>query len=249
LHRRVADALRAGREGDYPAALRSLEAGAALADGPELASIERALAAVQLRRGDAAAADGHLSAALAALGRGRDVDRAVLLADRAVVAIRAGQPAVASAHAHESLELARTSGDRPTRILAERMAGLAARASADLDGATRSLEASLALATEPADVPARVAARNALALVAIAAGRRDEAVGHAQAALADVRSIGDRHLEAVVENTLADAFHAARRDAESLDHLKRAVALFAEIGGAPAGPIEPEPGIWALETW
>jgi DNA-binding SARP family transcriptional activator len=247
LHRRIGE-LRT-REGDYPDALRSLEAGAALAGGPELAVIERALAVVQLRRGDAAAADGHLSAALVALAGGRDVDRAVLLADRAVVAIRAGRPAVASAHAAEALALAQTSEDRPTRILAQRVAGLAARASGDLGGATRALEASLALATQPADVSARVAARNALALVAVGAGRRDEAVGHAQAALADVRSIGDRHLEAVVENTLADALHAAGRDDESLDHLKRAVALFAEIGGTPAGPAEPEPGIWALETW
>jgi DNA-binding SARP family transcriptional activator len=244
LHRRIGE-LRM-RDGDHGGALRSLEAGAALAEGPELAAIERALAAVQLRRGDAVAADGHLSAALVALGAGPDIDRAVLLADRAVVAIRGGDPALATAHARDALALAQALGDPQTTILARRVAGLAARASGDLEMATRSLEASLVLATDAADVPARAAARNALALVAIAAGRRDDGLAHAQAALADVRSIGDRHLEAVVENTLADALHAAGRDEDALDHLKRAVALFADIRGSTA---DPEPGVWALETW
>ncbi len=247
LHRRIGE-LRT-RLGDYPGALRSLEAAAAIADRPALVGLERALAAVHLRRGDATTADGHLAAALAALPPDDDHDRARLLADRAIAAIRRGDPFAAAAYAEEALTRATGVGDRATIVLAHRVAGLAARAAGDLPGATAELEASLALSLESPDIAARVAARNALALVSVTAGRRDEAVAHAQAALADVRSIGDRHLEAVVENTLADTLHAAGRDDESLDHLKRAVALFADVGGAPTDLTDAEPGVWALETW
>ena len=233
------------RLGEYPAAIAALETAAALAERSALPAIEIALGRVHLRRGDLVASASHLESVLAS----PDLSRALharALVERSVVALRAGDLALAGAAATEARGMAGDTGDPPLAGLAERLVGLVAQGRGDLVVARDALGRSVALAADDPDPTASIAALTALALAQAAAGSVDEGLGTAASAIDACRRIGDRHLEAAVKNHLADILHEAGRPDESMDHLKRAVALFAEVGeGAP----EQDPGIWMLAAW
>ncbi len=236
--------------GDYTGAIAALEAAAAATADDQLPVVELRLGRVHARRGDLATAASHLDAAISTLELGETAAGSRILvralAERAVVAHRAGELDLAHLAASRALGLAAAAGDDPGAGAAHRILGLIARETGDLDAARASLEQSLALAATDPDAGAAIAARNALALVEAAAGDRVTAISLLEAALDECRRTGERHLEAAVENSLADQLHAVGRIDESMAHLKRAVAIFAEVGGNP-GELEPE--IWKLVAW
>jgi DNA-binding SARP family transcriptional activator/tetratricopeptide (TPR) repeat protein len=233
------------RLGAYPHAIRELETAAALATAVELPAVELALGRVHLRRGDLAAAESHLVAALGSPELSPSL-RVRTLVERSLVALRAGDLEVAAAMATKARTFAADLGEPHVAGVAERLVGLVALARADVSAARSSFERSVILAADDPDPTAAIAATTALALAIAAEGDVDGAVEVAGRAIDLCRRAGDRHLEAAVENHLADLLHGADRDLQAMEHLKRAVALFAEIGErAP----EPEPGIWALAAW
>ena len=237
--------------GDYAGAVAALEAAAAVTADRDLPAIELRLGRVHSRRGDAATAASHLDGALEVLDRtrAREHDTGLLgsiLAERSVVAIRAGDLERAEALGRRALEVGTADGDARAIGAAHRLLGLVARARGDLPAARDALTRSLAISGDDPDPGAAIAARNALALVEAATGNRDGAIALLEEALAACRRTGETHLEAAVENNLADQLHTAGRPDEAMAHLKRAVALFAEVGGRP-GELEPE--IWKLVAW
>ena len=233
--------------GDYPGAIAALEASAALAEPAVLPEIELRLGRVHARRGDIAAATSHLDAALAGLGDPAvDAVARRALAERSLVALRAGDGDLAFRLAGQGLVAAEADGDQPGVGAALRMLGLVARQRGDLPAARESLARSLDLAADDPDPADGIAARNALALVEGDAGRHEAAVVLLGPALEACRRTGERHLEAAVENNLADRLHALGRDIEAMEHLKRAVAIFADLGG-PAEALDPE--VWKLVAW
>ena len=243
IHGRIGE-LRS-RLGEYPDAIAALETAAALAAPSDLATIEIALGRVHRRRGDLAAAASHLGAALAQPDP-TDELRARALVETSVLALRAGDLAIAGSAASNASDLAADLADPHLAGVAQRLVGLVAQARGDLPAARDALRRSADLAADDPDPTASIAAWTGLALVLAAGGSVDEAVAAATQALETCRRIGDRHLEAAVENHLADILHDAGRPDDSMDHLKRAVALFAEVGERAS---ERDPGIWALAAW
>ena len=237
--------------GDYAGAVAAFEAAAAVTDERDLPAIELRLGRVHARRGDSATAASHLDGALDALDGtpAAELDAGLLgsiLAERSVVAIRAGDLDRAEALGRRVLEVGTAHGDARAIGAAHRLLGLVARARGDLPGARDALTRSLEITGGDPDPGAAIAVRNALALVEAATGNRAGAIALFEEALAACRRTGETHLEAAVENNLADQLHAAGRPVEAMAHLKRAVALFAEVGGRP-GELEPE--IWKLVAW
>jgi len=231
------------RLGDYGGAVAALESAAAVATPEELTEVEWALGRAHLRRGDLAAADHHLAAAIASSTDDRLVGQA--LVDRSVGRRRAGDRVAAADAAREALGTTTRSGDAAGGGAAHRMLGLLALDAGDAELAVQELTLADAAAIKDPDPTARIAALACLALAEAATGEVDRAVGHGEAAAEACRAIGDRHLEAAVENHLADLLHAAGRDEESMIHLRRAVEAFAEVGGDTA---DPDPGIWMLSA-
>ena len=233
--------------GDYPGAIAALEAAAALAEPAALPEIELRLGRVHARRGDTAAATSHLDAALAGLGApAMDAAARRALAERSLVALRAGDINLAARLAGQGLEAAGVAGDRPATGAALRMLGLVARQRGDVTAAREALVRSLELAGDDTDPADRIAARNALALVEGDAGRHEAAIALLEPALEACRRTGERHLEAAVENNLADQLHGLGRTDEAMLHLKRAVAIFADLGDR-ADALDPE--VWKLVAW
>lgn len=233
------------RLGEYAAATAALETAAALADPDDLPAIEVALGRVHRRRGDIVAAASHLDAALATPTIERTL-RTRALAERCVVALRAGELDVAAASAGQALDVADDLDDPHLRGRAQRLVGLVAQARGDLPAAMMAFARSRDLAVGDPDPTAWIAATAALSIALGATGATDRAVATATEAIEECRRIGDRHLEAAVENHLADFLHDAGREAASMEHLKRAVVLFSEIG---EGEPELDPGIWTLAAW
>jgi DNA-binding SARP family transcriptional activator len=232
--------------GNYEAALAAYTAAAEGAAGGDRPVLEQKLGALQARRGNWAAAERHLAAALAALGpAGEPARRARLAADRSLAAHRQGRDDAAGRLAGEALDLAAEAGDADALARAHGMVGMLRAEAGDHDAARRHLEESLALAETLADPSARVAALNNLALAHRATGQVDRAVGYARSALELCARQGDRHREAALHNNLADLLHLEGRHEEAMDHLKQAVAIFAEVG--EPGALEPE--IWKLVSW
>jgi len=229
------------RLADYPGANAAYEAAAALVEPAGLALVEAALARAHLRRGDLLAAGRHLDAALEA--RPAPTLRVRLLADRATVLRRAGDPIAARIAADEAIAAASAVDDEAARGAAHRIAGFIALDRGAIDDARAAFQLAMTATASDGDPTARIAATTGLALTAAAAGDLDTALVQGEAAMVECRRIGDRHLEAAVENHLADILHAAGREEEALVHLRRAVAAFAEVGGDPA---DPDPGIWML---
>lgn len=237
--------------GDYVAALSSYESAAALREGESLAAIERKLGNLHARQGEHDLAEGHYTAALAALGGEEIRDdalagmRARLYADRSLLAHRRGRSEAAMELAREALEQSERAGDAHALAQTQNVLGILASGEGDAPAAYRHLERSLELSCQLENPDARVAALNNLALARGEAGEVEAATELFEEALSLCVSLGDRHHEAALRNNLADLLHAAGREEDSMDHLKRAVAIFAEIG--EEGTLQPE--IWKLAEW
>lgn len=228
--------------GDYPAALARYEAAAAHADADERAPIEHRIARLHLRRGELELADARLVTAIARLG---DRERSHALADRSLVARRAGDADAARTFATNALELARATADDRALAQAESLVGLLLAEAGDPVEGREALARALEHARRAGDSAAEVAALNNLALVLGRAGAVGAALPLVDEALGLCGRVGDRHHEAALRNNRADLLHVSGDIAESMAELKRAVALFAEIGD----PGELEPGIWKLSEW
>jgi DNA-binding SARP family transcriptional activator len=231
--------------GNYDAALAAYTVAAQVAAAGDRPALEQKLGALHARRGDWAATERHLAAALAGLDAGDQARRAGLAADRSLAAHRQGRDHAAEGLAREALRLAGDAGDPDPLARAHGMLGMLAAARGDHDAARRHLEQSLALAETVPDPSARVAALNNLALAHRATGEVDQAIAHTRAALELCARQGDRHREAALHNNLADLLHLAGDHGQAMEHLKRAVAIFAEVG--EPGALEPE--IWKLVSW
>lgn len=165
--------------------------------------------------------------------------RARLLADRAVVAVRAGDVARAVAAVTSALEAAE--GD----AYVANVAGIVALDSGEPPAAiSRFGEAVDALASVP-DPVLEAAARNNLATAQAAAGLHADAVATAREALELGVRLGDRHRIAALHANLVDRLHDIGDDVGAMEHLKQSAALFAEVG---ADPLD-RPDVWTLTAW
>ena len=220
LHERLGDARTL--IGDYRAALAAYGMAAALAPS---SAVEHKLGSVHLRRGEWAAAEARLRAALEG-----SPHPARVLVDLALVRHRAGDGTGAAELAAEALS---ATTDPVASAAAHNLLGMLNRDPAEL-------ERSLALAEELGDRAAEVAALNNLALLC---DDTDRAIGLTERALA---ICADRHREAALLNNLADLHHAAGRTEAAQEHLRRAVAIFAEVGGDESARL---PELWKLTSW
>ncbi|MBW3662094.1 MAG: AAA family ATPase [Actinobacteria bacterium] len=247
LHEAIGDL--ATLSGDYPLAIASYETAAAhRTEATAIAALEHKLAGVHLRCGDRDAADAHLRAALELLpDPAATAQRARVMAERSLAALRSHDLHESRAAAEEALELATAAGDAASIAQAHNVLGVLARRRGDLDAAASHLDASLGLATDLVDPSARAAALNNLGLVRRTAGDSEAAVELHREALALCQEVGDRHREAAVLNNLADALHSAGRRDEAMRVLKRAVRRFSEVGGLDSPG--PQPEIWKLVDW
>ena len=218
------------RTGDYRAAIRAFNAAAA--DGTDW-ELEQAIGDVYARWGrwDLAAASLEVALQLADL----PADRAVVLADLAVVAARSDEEDTSMALIEEALAQVGDADAVAARVL--NVAGLI------LDGPEHLL-AAITSARRSGQREDEAAALNNLALAYGRRDRVDEAIPLAERALGLLDRTGDRHRRAAIHGNLADLLHAAGKEAESQEHLRQAVSLFAEVG---VGEWEPE--IWKLTAW
>ena len=244
--------------GRYSEALSAYESAAGLAEDSQFAAgIEHKLAEVHHRLGDWSAADDHLRAAVELLST---ADEGVLLpqapessgallarigSDRALLAYRTGDVAVARELAHEALNTALAAGDTAAAAQALDVLGMVSAAAGDLEAAESLLRRSIDQAVGLPDSGVATAALNNLARVLADRGRRDEALVAAREALRLGAERGDQHRLAALHTNLADLLHAAGDDAAALEHLKEAARLFAGVdtGG------EPRAEIWTLVEW
>lgn len=231
--------------GRYGEAAASYETAAAHRSSGELAGLEHKLGELHARRGDWAAAESHLRAALAGLIGDEHVERAHLHGDLALCAHARGDAAEAETLTERALALATRGDDPRTLARAHNVAGILRSAAGDPAGARRYLDVSLRLAKELDDPAARAAALNNLALAAGQEGDRAAAAEMTEEALRLCVVQGDRHREAALHNNLADLLNADGRREEAMEHLKRAATLFSEVG--EEGTLEPE--IWKLVRW
>jgi DNA-binding SARP family transcriptional activator/predicted ATPase len=244
LHEAIGDLLTL--IGDYGAALRSLEAAAALvSDPPALARIEHKLGGVYQRRGEWEVAAGRLEDAARA-AEGDPALAARIEADRSLNEHRRGRGTEALTLARRALKLAEDAGDRASSAQAHNLLGMLASSSGDFLEARRQLQLSLGLAKQLPEPGASVAALNNLALVARAECDFEKAIELTREALELCTMQGDRHREAALHNNLADLLHETDRPDEAMAHLKQAVAIFADIG---AGTGDTQPEIWKLVEW
>ncbi len=226
LHRRLGDVERAA--GRYAEAVAAYHAAASYGTDVEL---ERSIGDVYRRWGRWELADAGFAAAEAIAGPG-DLPR--VLADRAEVALRAGDPSKAEQLVLAALD---AGGEQEARV--RNVAGLV------LDDVGH-LEAAVALARRAGEREAEAAALNNLALAWLRRGQSDMAAEAASRALALLDRIGDRHRRAAVHGNLADISHALGDEEASRTHLRQAVELFAEIGIEPG---QWEPAVWSLTSW
>ena len=162
--------------------------------------MERRLADVAVRRGEWDDAAAGLDAARRLAGDDPAL-RARLLADRAVVAVRAGQLPTARSVAAEAL----ASSGSPDAYL-HNVAGIVALADGAPDDALEQF--SLALAAEPDPCSGR--GRQQPGPGGRGGGRREDAVVAARDALVLGERIGDRHRLAALHANLADRLHETR---------------------------------------
>ncbi|MEJ7629932.1 MAG: AAA family ATPase [Nocardioidaceae bacterium] len=231
--------------GDYPAALLSLEAAAAVCGPAQLSAVEHRLGRLQHRRGEFSLAESHLQAALTAGGGPAPADRAAVIADLSLAAHSLGDASRAWQLAGEATRLAEEEGGPRARCRTHNLLGMLATAHGDTGRALDSLRRSRDLADLVGDQELRAAALNNLALAHKARGELEHAIELTVEALDLCRATGDRHHEAALRNNLADLLHASSRPDEAMSHLKSAVEIFADIGTEQ----EPRPEIWKLVRW
>jgi DNA-binding SARP family transcriptional activator/tetratricopeptide (TPR) repeat protein/type II secretory pathway predicted ATPase ExeA len=244
--------------GRYSEALGAYESAAGLAENSEFAAgVEHKLAEVHHRLGDWSSADDHLRTAVELLSTHDEgglspqafESSGALLArigsDRALLAYRTGELAVARELAAEALKTAQSAGDTTAAAQALDVLGMVSAAVGDLEAADSLLRRSIEQATDLPDSGVAIAALNNLARVLADRGRPDEALDAAREALRLGTERGDQHRLAALQTNLADLLHAAGDETAALDHLKEAARLFA---GVDTGS-EPRAEIWTLVEW
>lgn len=218
------------RTGDYQAAIRAFNAGAAAGTSWDL---EQAIGDVYARWGRWELATASLEEALNLTDEPEH--RAAVLADLALVAERSGDHEGSATRIREALAQIGDTDGVAARVL--NVAGLI------LD-APEHLLAAITRARRTGRREDEAAALNNLALAYGRRDRIDEAIPLAERSLELLDRTGDRHRRAAIHGNLADLFHAAGNQAASQDHLRKAVSLFAEVG---VGEWVPE--IWKLTAW
>lgn len=252
------------RLGRYADAIVSFEQAAASSENDPglLAGIERAIAGVHDRQGDAALAQSHLREALELLeaqsaaashgtSLGSDGDSvenetriARVVADLALMSHRRGDDQAAADLAAEAQRRATAAGDVAAQVQAINVLGVMATARGDHSGARRMLERASEHARELGDTDLLIAALNNLSRAVQATGDIESALGIAREARALAEKQGDRHRLAVLHSHVADLLHAAGRDDEAIVELKSSAAAFAEVHDAAQ-----RPEVWTLTEW
>ncbi len=252
------------RLGRYAEAIVSFEQAAASTenDPGRLAGIERAIAGVHDRQGDAALAQSHLREALALLeapgdadSHGSAQDRAAaaienetriarIMADLALMGHRRGDDLAAAELAAEAERRATAAGDLAAHVQATNVLGVIAMARGDHSSARHMLERAAARARELADPDLLIAALNNLARAVHATGDLEGAIGVAHEARSLAERQGDLHRLAAVHSLVADLLHAAGRDDEAMAELKSSAAAFADVHDAAQ-----RPEVWTLTEW
>ena len=203
----------------------------ALSTSPsERAGIERRLADVAVRLGEWERAAAGLDAALALAGDD-PVLRARLLADRAVVAARAG----AIGDAREAVATALATAPAPDAYV-HNAAGVVALAGGELAEAVARFEGALTVLRSASDPVLEAAVVNNLATAQAAGGAHHDAAATARTALELGGRLGDRHRLAALHANLADRLHELD-DAPPGDGTPQAVGRPVRRGRhRPAGP-------------
>lgn len=227
LHRLLGDVERS--DGNYRQAVAAYHAAAGF--GTDVA-LERAIGDVYRRWGRW---DLALSAFEAAAAIAEPDELPPVLADRADVALRAGDRAAAELLIGRALE---AGGAEMARV--RNVAGMI------LDDSGH-LAAAVSLARRSGEREVEAAALNNLALLQLREGQGTLALESAKRSLALLDRSGDRHRRAAVHGNLADILHALGDETLSREHLRTAVQLFAEVGiDDPDGW---EPAVWSLTGW
>jgi len=234
--------------GRYREAITALERAAAAADSASAGAVlvERRLADVHHRLGDYAVADVHLAAALdQSDGFVPDTDVALMLSERALLAMRQGAVDAAGPMAQSGLDTAQRSADDGAISYSLNVCGVLSVRTGDIDAAERLFRESFESAQRAQSTDGAIAALNNLARLLSTQGRHDEALATGADALHRGEEVGDRHRLAALHANLADLLRATGRHEESMNHLKQAAALFAAVDDEP----QRRPEIWKLVEW
>ncbi len=245
IHKRLGDLYIL--QGDYVAAVQSLQTAAALASSDDLPALEAKLADVHHRRGDWKLAEAHLQTALEMLDKDKAPDHcAILYAAWSDIAFHQGQVKRAQSLAREALRLAEASAEPHAVARAHNMLGILARERSDFETAICHLQSSLQVAIELEDDSSRIAALNNLALLHGDVNDYAQAIVFCHQALELCSHLDDRHRAAALHNNLADLYHVSGDDLQSMQHLKEAARIFSEIR---VGDEELQPTVWKLVEW
>ena len=234
--------------GRYDEAITALElaAAAASATSADAVLVERRLADVHHRLGDYAVAEVHLDSALEQTdGLVAPADVAVMLGERALLAVRRDDMTAAETYAGSSLEMAAGSADDAAMAYALNASGVVAVRKGDVATAETQFRKSVDSAERAGQSDSAIAALNNLARLLSQQGRHDEALAVGVDALNRGEQVGDRHRLAALHTNLADLLRAMQRSDESMSHLKQAAAMFAAVGDDPLR----RPEIWKLVEW
>ncbi|MGH7666281.1 MAG: ATP-binding protein [Candidatus Dormibacteria bacterium] len=230
--------------GRYREALNAFQAAAAEAGG-SAAEIERKIAEVYSRLGEADLAETHYSAALELIPEGDVAQCAWLGAELALVADRAGHGRRAREAARTALEQARRTADPAVQARALNSLGVLAGRHGRAQEAEALLSEALQQAGAAGSLELEVAALNNLARVLAAAGRPEDALQAANRALEVGSQLGDRHRLAALHTNLADVLHATGREQAARDHVLESARRFAVLDSSD----ERQPAIWELVEW
>jgi predicted ATPase/DNA-binding SARP family transcriptional activator len=242
--------------GNYPAALESYQAAAALGSIERLPWIEHKLGLAFDQRGEWDLAECYFRSALEYLeesqGEVDDIgerlaEKALIYADWSRTAYRRGEIDASRQLASQALKLAEASQSAPALAQANNNLGILARAAGNYSEAIQHLQHSLEIAQTLADAGQQAAALNNLARVYADSGQIEEAIQLTAKALEICQQRGDHHREAALHNNLADLYHSAGQEEIAMQHLRKSVVMMSEIGGLPGGESQPE--IWKLVEW
>ena len=243
-------------DGNYPAALESYQAAAALGSREHLPWVEHKLGLAFDQRGEWDLAECYFKSALEYLEEGqgkqsnmddRVAEKALIYADWSRTTYRRGEIAKARQLATQSLKLAEASQSAPALAQAYNNLGILARANGNFPAAIQHLQRSLEIAQTLADAGRQAAALNNLARVYAESEQIEEAIHLTGQALEICQQRGDYHREAALHNNLADLYHNSGQEDAAMQHLRKSVVMMAEIGGLPGGESQPE--IWKLVEW
>jgi DNA-binding SARP family transcriptional activator len=242
--------------GNYPAALDSYQAAAALGSREHLPWVEHKLGLAFDQLGEWDLAECYFKSALEALEENQDrhdqtteraAEKALIYADWSRTTYRRGEIAEARQLATQSLKLAEASQSAPALAQAYNNLGILARANGNYPAAIQHLQHSLEIAQTLADAGRQAAALNNLARVYAESEQIEEAIHLTGQALEICQQRGDYHREAALHNNLADLYHNSGQEDAAMQHLRKSVVMMAEIGGLPGGESQPE--IWKLVEW